>query len=290
MSGGRELGARAPLAELGIGDIALVAIGKAEVQALLRRVIEPIARHVFAEPVARVGREVQLLRHRMPVEAHAVAHAVGEVLEAAAVGVHARDIGVGVRRDADIARRADIEVELAVRPEGQVLPAMRQIARQDVVDHFHGRRIVELVLDAGHLRDPRDLRDVERAVLEGHAVGLREPLGDHLHLALPALVHDRVDIARHPAADEQRALVAPGHGAGIVDPVRPQLRLEAGRQLDLGDGDLARRLRRRRLGDRRERRVGHVGGLPLLPGRGRLRRGRRRHEPDAEGHREQCEQ
>ena len=220
-----------------------------------------------------MGREVQLLRHGMPVEAHAVAHAVGEVLEAAAVGVHARDIGVGVRRDANIARRADIEVELAVRPEGQVLPAVRLIARQDVVDHLHGRRIVELVLDAGHLRDPRDLRDVERAVLEGHAVGQIEALGDHLHLALAALVHHRVDIARHAAADEQRALVAPGHGAGIVDPVRPQLRLEAGRHLDLGDRDLARRLRRRRLGDRRECRIGQVGGLPLLPGRGRLRRG-----------------
>jgi hypothetical protein len=249
---GRELGARAPLAELGVGDIALVAIGKAEVQALLRRVVEAIAGHVLAEPVARVHREVQLLRHRMPVEAHAIADTVREVLEAAAVGVHARDIGVGVRRDADIARRADIEVELAVRPEGQVLPAMRLIARQDVVDHFHGRGIVELVLDAAHLRDPRDLRDVERAVLEGDAVGQLEALGDHLHLALPPLVHHRIDIARHAAADEQRALVAPGHGARIVDPVRPQLRLEAGRQLDLGDRDLARRLRRRRLGDRRE--------------------------------------
>src|SRR5438034_789159 len=70
-----ELAARAAAAELGIEDVALVAVGVAEVQALLRRHVEAIARHVLAQPVPAVGREVELLRHRMPVEAHAVAHA-----------------------------------------------------------------------------------------------------------------------------------------------------------------------------------------------------------------------
>src|SRR2546422_4889703 len=266
----RELAAGAPLAELGVGDVALVAVREAEVQTLLRCDVEAVARHVLAQPIAGVGCEVELLRHRMPVEAHAVPHAVGEVLEAGAVGIDARDVGVGVGRDADVAGRADVEVELAVRPEGQVLPAMRHVAGQDVVDHFHGRRIVQLALDARHLGDPRDLGDVERPVLEGYAIGQVEALGDDLDLALPALVHDRVDVAGDAAAHEERALVAPGHGARVVDPARPHRDLEAGWDLDLVDLELTERRGCRRLGDGRQHRVRHAGGLTLLPGWRRL--------------------
>ena len=236
-------------------------------QALARRVVEAVARHVLAQPVAGVRREVELLRHRVPVEPHAVADAVRVVLEPRAVGVDARDIGVRVGRQADVARRADVEVELAVGPEGQVLPAVRQVARQDVVDHGHRRRVVEPVLDPLHLGDPRDLGDIERAVPEGHAVGQVEALGDRLDLARAALVDDRVDVAGHAARDEQRALVAPGHDARIVDPVRPQGRLEPGRELELVDRDIARRLGCRRLGDGCQRRILQLGRHALLPRR-----------------------
>src|SRR6266542_5518840 len=132
-----ELRARAPLAELWVEDIALVAVRVAEVQALLRCDVEAVARHVVAQPVAAVGGEVELLGHRVPVEAHAVADAAGDVLEAGAVGIDAGDVGMSVRRHADVAGRADVEVELAVRPEGQVLPPVRQVAGQDVVDDLH---------------------------------------------------------------------------------------------------------------------------------------------------------
>jgi hypothetical protein len=158
----------------------------------------------------------------VPVEAHAVAHAVREVLEAAPVRVHPRDIGVGVGRDADVTGRADVEVELAVGSKGQVLPPVRHVAGQDVVHDFHRGRTVELVLDPDHLGDAVDLGDVERARPEGHAVGEVEPLGDGLHLALPAPVDHRVDIAGGAAADKERALVAPGHDPRVVETVRPQ--------------------------------------------------------------------
>ena len=271
-----------------------MAVGVAEVQALLRRDVEPVARHVVAQPVAAVGGEVELLGHRVPVEAHAVADAAGDVLEAGPVGIDAGDVGVGVRRRADVARRADVEVELAVRPEGQVLPAMGHVAGKDVVDHFHGRRIVQLALDARHLGDPRDLGDVKRPVLEGHAIGQVEALGDDLDLALPALVHDRVDVAGDAAAHEERALVAPGHGARVVDPARPHRDLEAGWDLDLVDLELTERRGCRRLGDGRQHRVRHAGRLTLLPGwrrlLGLLGRGQgRERKSDDERRRERCE-
>ena len=269
-----------------------MAVGEAEVLPLLRHHVELVARLVVAQPVAGVGGEVELLGHRMPVEAHAVAHAVGHVLEAGAVGIHAGEVGVGVGRHTDIAGRADVEVELAVGAEGEVLPAVRQVLGQGVVDHFHGGRTVELVLDARHLADLRHLGDVERAVLEGHAVRQVQAGGDGLDLALPTLVHHRVDIPRHAAAHEQRALVAPRHGAGIVDAGGPQLGLESRGHLDLVDGNLAGGLGRGRLGNGGERRVGEAGRLALLPGRGRrlLRPGQGgEHAPDRECHRDRCE-
>src|SRR5207247_11039203 len=109
----RELAARAARVELRIGDVALVAVGVPEVQALLRRDVEAVAGHVLAQPVAPVGREVDLLRHGVPVEAHAVTHAVRPVLEAGAVGIAPRDVGVRAGRDAGVPRRAGGDRALA---------------------------------------------------------------------------------------------------------------------------------------------------------------------------------
>src|SRR5207247_10732192 len=111
-----------------------------------------------------------------------------------------------------VAGRADVEVELAVRPEGQILPAVGHVAGKDVVDHFHGGRIVQLALDARHLGDPRDLGAVERPGLEGHAIGQVEALGYDRDLALPALVHDRRDVAGGAAAHDAGPLGPPGPG------------------------------------------------------------------------------
>ena len=224
-----------------------MAVGIPEVQALLGRDVEPVARHVLAQPVARVRREVELLRHRVPVEADAVAHAMGPVLEAGAVRIDARDVGVRVGRHTDVARRADVEIQLAVRAERQVLPAVRSVLGQRLVDHLHLGRAVELALDPFHLGDPVDLGDVERTILESDAVRQIEALGDRLDLAAAALVDDRIDVAGDTARDEQRSPVTPRHHARVVDAVRPELDL---RHLDPVDGNLACRLRGRRLCDR----------------------------------------
>ena len=93
------------------------------------RVMEAFGRHVLSEPVARRGWWSRApspspggsRRPRCcgPASVH---------LDPRAVRVDAHDGGVGLRRLADVAGRADVEVQLAVRPEGQVLPAVRQVS------------------------------------------------------------------------------------------------------------------------------------------------------------------
>src|SRR5207244_3669650 len=95
-------------------------------------------------------------------------------------------------------------------------------------------------------------------------------LGDPLRLAAPAAVPHRVDLARATSAREQRALVSSGHLSSVVETVGPDTDLEAGRQLDPVERNLVGRGRGRRQRNGRERRVGQLRGLALLPGWRRL--------------------
>ena len=160
---------------------------------------------------------------------------------------------------------------------------MRLVLRQVLDDYGRLRRVVEIVLDVIDLRELGQLHDVERAVLEGDAVGAIEAGSNNLDLALAALVDDGIDLVEQPRPDEHRALVAErersriGHSAGI------DLDLEALGRLEFVDRQLVRRGRQRRSGDRGEllgigvvgpaeqrlvRRAGLAG-----PGWGRLLRG-----------------
>ena len=71
---------------------------------------------------------------------------------------------------------------------------MGLILRQIVVDEDRLRRIVEIVLDLLDLRNFRELRDVQRAVLEGEAIRPIEARVDRLDLAFAVLLDDRVDL------------------------------------------------------------------------------------------------
>ena len=92
-AGLRELPAVLAPAELRVGEVALVAVREAEVLALLRDVVERIVGQILAEPVAAVVGVPELAVLRIEVEADGVAHAQRDVLDAAAVEVHARDLG-----------------------------------------------------------------------------------------------------------------------------------------------------------------------------------------------------
>ena len=130
---------------------------------------------------------------------------------------------------------------------------MRGVGRHVVIHHLAGAEIVEIGFGVVVSDQLVDGDDVERAIPEGEAGRHVEALEDGLDLFLAAIVLDGVDVAEAERADEQRALVAPGHlprrqHVGGVD-----FDLEARRQLDLlhhrrefGVGRAGRRPRRRR--------------------------------------------
>ena len=122
-------------AEFGIDDIALQAIGRAEMLADLGDAVEFVLRHVFRHPVAAVVGEVELLVFRIPVEADGVADAARDHLGAAAVEIDAPDQAVRVAMQHVVAGLPDRNVELVVGADADELPAMGFVLRQLVVDH-----------------------------------------------------------------------------------------------------------------------------------------------------------
>ena len=120
-----ELVAGAAPAHLAIGEVALVAIREAEMLAGLGDAVELVLRQVLRQPVAAVVGEVEMLGHRMPVEADRVAHADRKGLGAGAVEIEPADLRGAGHRLADVAGRADVYVELAVGPDAHIAPAVR---------------------------------------------------------------------------------------------------------------------------------------------------------------------
>src|SRR5262249_14886318 len=124
--------------------------------------------------------EGELRGARAEVEAHRVAPAKRIRLRARAVGVKAADLGIAGRRLADVAGRADADIELVVGTDRQKLPAMGAMVREVAVDHDGLGRAVEIVLYLFELRNLGAFGDVERAVLEGETIRAVEPGGNHL--------------------------------------------------------------------------------------------------------------
>src|SRR4029434_7215408 len=120
-----ELVAGATPAHLAIREVPLVAVREAEMLADLGDPVELIFRQVFRQPVASVVGEIEFLGHRVPVKANRVAHPGGGHFGAAAVEVDAPYLPVGRGWLANIARRADVHVELVVRPQAYEFPAVR---------------------------------------------------------------------------------------------------------------------------------------------------------------------
>ena len=177
-------------AEFRIRNIALVAIGRAEILADLGDAIEFVLRHVLRHPVAPVIGEVQLPGFRIPVEPDGVAHAKCDHFGAGAIEIDPPDLAMRVVMQDVVAGLSDRNIQLVVGPDGDELPAVGFILRQLVVDDGRFRRIVEIVFDLVDLGDLRKLGDVERAVVEGDAVGPVEARGQHLDRSLAVLVDD----------------------------------------------------------------------------------------------------
>src|SRR5262249_956057 len=203
-----ELAAGVSPPELVVGNVALVAVGVAEVLAHLGDAVELVVGQFFRQPVAAVVGEIELLRYWVEVEADRVTHTERIRLGAGAVGIDAADLGVGRRRLADITGRADIDVELVVGPDRHELPAVRAVVARVAVDDVRLRRLVEVVLDFFEFRPLRAFGDVERAVLEGEAVRSVETGGDDESFAFAAARDHGIDLVAVAVADEHGALVA----------------------------------------------------------------------------------
>ena len=144
------------------------------------------------------------------------------------------DVEVGGRQI--VAGRTERDVEPAVLVEGEIFPAVRRVGRHVVVDDLRLRHLVEVGFGIVVLVELVDIDDIERAVAVGDAGRHLHALEDGLDRALAALVGDRVDVGGQKRADEERAVLAPRHLPRLRQAARPQLDLEAGRQLDVLEG------------------------------------------------------
>ena len=192
--------------------------------------IQLARRHVLTEKVAAIVGEPEILGHGMPGKAHGVANAACEYLVARTIRIHAGDHGV-FGLIADIARRADGNVQLAVGTEGDVLPAVVRILRQIVTNDFRLRDLVERGLDGVVPQDAAHLGDVQRAIAERDTVRPVQLVGQHTNARLAAArgAADRVDLAA-AGSDEHRATRPHRHGTGTRHIIRINLESESGRQ------------------------------------------------------------
>jgi hypothetical protein len=224
--------------------------------------------------------KVEFLAHRVPVEADGIAHSAHHHFGAAAIKVDAAQLPVGLRRLANVARRADIDVELVVRSQAHELPAVRLVVEKIAVDHDGLRRIVEVVLDVLQLGDASAFGDIERAPVEDEAVGPVHARGDHFHLAFAVTVDDCVDLVEQAVADEYGPLVANPQRTCIRDTARIDFDVETLGQLQLRSRQLVRRRPERQWCDVRQLlgdlgignvRAARHGGRHRLHGRNRFR-------------------
>ena len=135
--------------------------------------VQLVRRQVVAQHVAPVVGEPELLRHRDRSRSRRVLRTPRATISGSRSRRAFMRVMVRVarsRRLADVARRADRHVELAVGAEGDELPAVVAVGREGVADH-HGLR--RMRRDRGSMsseaQDAVHRGDVERAVAKRHA-------------------------------------------------------------------------------------------------------------------------
>src|SRR5260370_5114090 len=110
--------------ELRIRQVALVAIGIAEVLAELRDHVELVARQVVADPVAGVFGEPVFAGARIDIAADAGTDAERDQFVVAGLGIDASGLRHAGLRDPDVEGRPEWYVERAILVGGEVFPAV----------------------------------------------------------------------------------------------------------------------------------------------------------------------
>src|SRR5262249_56833414 len=117
---------------------------------------------------ADVVGEIESLCPRVPTEPPRLAHPGGGHLGAAAIEIDPPYLSIGLRRLANIARRADVYVKLAVRPQGHEFPAMRLMVEKVAVDDHGLGRIVQVIFDFFQLANFGPLAHAERTLVKAN--------------------------------------------------------------------------------------------------------------------------
>src|SRR5215471_5591880 len=172
----------------------------------------------------------------MPVHPDDLSNPSRHDFRAAAVEVDTTDLRVGGRWHADVARCADIEIELVVGADGEELPAVRLVFGQIVVDNNRLGRVIEVVLNLLNLRDLRELGNIEGAVGELETVRPVEARIERLDLASARQLVDGVDLVKETCTDEDGALVTLAQRPRICDTACIDLDLKALGCLELCNG------------------------------------------------------
>ena len=263
-------------AEIRIEQVALVAERIAIVGALLRQAVQRVVRQFVIDPVAAIVGEPQFLGHGVKIHADAVAHAMRYRLQDIGLHVQPHDGGVGHRWRRDVGWRADLEVQvIAVRAQAHEFPAVRFILGQGVEHHHRCRRIVEIGFDIVVAADLRQFGDIQRAILEDHAVRPVQTLGNYLDFAFAILVDHRIHVAGETRADIQHPSRRQRHRTGIRHAGGIQLDLESRRRLQAGGRNIGCRQCGQPGRMRHQGRLCLFGSAALRPGGGNRRRCRR---------------
>src|SRR5260370_29178137 len=93
-----------------VDDVALPAIGRAEILAGLGHAVELILRNAFRQPVAAVIGEIHLLVYGVPVETDTMAHPERIDLGAGAIQVHPADLAVRIVVQDVVAGLSDLNI------------------------------------------------------------------------------------------------------------------------------------------------------------------------------------
>ena len=162
-------------AELGIYDVPLMAIRKAEVQAGLRRNIQLVTRHVISESIAAVFGEPELPCHRVPIEPYAVAHALCEGFpyqfrRASFARWQTRTVPTGRR-----CTGAPTDMySMSSGPKAMNFQVWPPWVWQVIAQRDRRRRCIEAFFDIVEPQEPARGCDVQRAVPHRDAIGLIE--------------------------------------------------------------------------------------------------------------------
>jgi hypothetical protein len=246
----REFGTPPLCTKLRIRDVTTVAERVAEVKPGLGGSIELIRGQIVTQLVTAIVGEPQLVGVRVPVETDRVPNPACEHLAPGPGDAHAGDRRVQrILRQADVARRTDLQVQQTVGSKTDELPSVELLGREIVAYDDRIRWVRKPLVDIVKPQNAADLSHVERTVLPGDPVRHLEPAGDSVYRVGHMVVIGIDDSVHHPlpaGTNVQDAAGAQRHRAGVGNVIGEDLDPKPLRQPDLVDWQTVLTARRNR--------------------------------------------